>query len=72
MLVGEVAPVIRRASQGYQRVRKGVGSITLVTLPPVTSPSASSSAVNRVLCSGSTIEWGRVDCRTHMSAPKGV
>ena len=56
MLAGEVALVIYRASQEYQRVRKGVRCTTLVMLPSVTS-----SSVNRVLCS-----------RTRMSAPEGV
>ena len=72
MLAGKVAPVTCRASQGYQRVRKGVGSTTPVTLPPVTSPSVSSPPVNRTLCSGSTDEWGQVDYGTRMSAPEGV
>ena len=32
MLAGDVAPMIRRASQGYQWVRKGLGSTTPMTL----------------------------------------
>ena len=72
MLAGEVAPVIHLASQGYQRVRKGVESTMSVMLPPVTSPLTSSPLVKRTLCSGSTDEWGRVDYGTRMSAPEGV
>ena len=72
MLAGEVAPVIHRASHGYQRMRKGVGSKTPVMLPLVTSLSVSLPSVNRTLCSGSTDVWGRVDCEARMSTPEGV
>ena len=72
MLAGEVALVIYRASHGYQWMRKGVGSTTLVMLPSVTSLSACSPSLNLALCSGSTDEWGQVDCRTRMSASEGV
>ena len=72
MLAGEVALVIYRASQEYQRVRKVMGSTTLLTLPLVTWLLASSPLVNRALCSGSTNEWGRVDYGTRMSAREGI
>ena len=72
MLAGELTPVIRRANQGYKWVHKGVGNTTVVTSSLVTSPTVSSLRSKLVLYSGSTKEWGRVDCGTHMSATVGV